>query len=601
MSRWTGYWRVALLMFAIAFVPQAVFADYAVQVGAFKDLDRARKLASRVREAGWPVEVRSPLPGSRLLRVWAGPVASREEAMALQEALRPFSSDAFIVRLESAPTPASPGTGAPPAVSPETGLRTSGGETPEGVVPLPGTDTDAGEAAAGEAAAGEAAGGEGMDALFGLEEPPESVDAGAAGMDALFGMAGEEEAAVAGGRGIGGYLQSEAAYTFADDPHWSKFRNLAEVHGQGSWGEGNGWWLGVRAWFDPVYAVGDYYPDAVRQDQGFEADIREAYLDFSAGDWDFRLGRQHIIWGEMVGLFFADVVSAKDLREFVLVDFDYLRIPQWATLGEYFKGDFHAEAVWIPVMSYNKVGKYGADFFPALVVPRGYGLEVADDRRPDDTLENSGYGLRLSYLWSGWDVSGFYFSSPDLKAAYARTTVGGSAPLVRYTPVHERVARMGGTFAKDVGAALVKGELVYTMDRPFSVLRLSEPDGLVPLDLVDYVVGLEFTTEQSVRLNFQFFGRYFTRYDADVVPDRHETGVSALISREFPRLRLEPEVLLIHSLNRPDWLLSAKLAWRLDEAWRLRFGVDLLQGPGDGLFGQYADKDRVFGELRYSF
>ncbi len=596
MSRGMGYWQSTLLLFVMAFVQPPVFADYAVQVGAFKDLDRARKLAAVVREAGWSVEVRPPLPGSRLLRVWAGPVPSREEARALQEALRPFSRDAFIVHLESASSPDSSGTGVPPVVSPEAGSRPSREGGAEEVDLLSGRDADAGEAAPREST-----GGEGMDALFGLEESPETADTGAAGMDALFGTSGEEEAAVGGGHGIGGYLQSEAAYTFAGDPHWSKFRNLAEVHSQGSWGEGNGWWLGVRAWFDPVYAVGDYYPDPVRQDQGFEADIREAYLDLSAGDWDFRLGRQHIIWGEMVGLFFADVVSAKDLREFVLVDFDYLRIPQWAALGEYFKGDFHAEAVWIPVMSYNKVGKYGADFFPSLATFPGYGVEVADERRPKDSLENTGYGARFSYLWSGWDVAGFFFSSPDLKAAYARTLVGGSTPLVRYTPVHERVARMGGTFAKDVGAALVKGEIVYTRDRPFSVPRISEPDGLVPLDLVDYVVGLEYTTEQSLRLNFQFFGRYFTRYDTDVVPDRHETGVSALVSREFPRLRLEPEILFIYSLNRPDWLLSAKLAWRLDEAWRLRFGVDLLQGPADGLFGQYADKDRVFGELRYSF
>ena len=64
---------------------------------------------------------------------------------------------------------------------------------------------------------------------------------------------------------------------------------------------------------------------------------------------------------------------------------------------------------------------------------------------------------------------------------------------------------------------------------------------------------------------------------------------------------MEPELLLLRSLNRTDWLLSAKLAWRLDEAWRLRLGADVLQGPPEGLFGQYSDRDRVYGELRYSF
>ena len=69
----------------------------------------------------------------------------------------------------------------------------------------------------------------------------------------------------------------------------------------------------------------------------------------SAGNWDFRLGRQHVVWGEMVGLYFADVVSARDQREFILPDFDQMRTPQWAGRAEYFSDDFHAEILWIPV------------------------------------------------------------------------------------------------------------------------------------------------------------------------------------------------------------------------------------------------------------
>ena len=554
-------------------------ADFTVQVGAFRDATRAERLADRLRARGWPVEVRVSGAGGGLSLVWAGPVATREEAEVLREALLPLAGDALVLPYTPAPAAAEEEESLPLAGTEET-PEASDGTPPEETAPM-----DA-------------------DALFGLDEEEitvageGAVPVGREGMDVLFGLEGE--ASMGAGRGVGGYLQSELAYTFGGDAHWSKFRNLVDIHERGNWGEGNGWWFGIRAWFDPVYATGDHYPEAVRQDQGFEADIREAYFDLSAGDWDFRLGRQHIVWGEMVGLFFADVVSAKDLREFVLVDFDYLRIPQWAARSEYFKGDFHAEAVWIPYMTYNRLGEYGAEFFPGLLPPPpGYALEVAGGRRPEDTLENTGYGLRLGYLWEGWDVAVFYFSSPDLEPAFAREVIGGPAPVVRYTPVHERVARMGGTFAKDAGAALVKGELIYTLDRPFGVARFDDSDGLVPLDLLDYVLGLEFNVDRW-RYNFQFFGRYFTAYDAGIVPDRHETGVSAMLSSDS-RALLEPEILFIRSLNRPDWLLTAKLHWRFGEAWRLRFGVDLLQGPANGLFGQYSDRDRVYSELRYSF
>jgi hypothetical protein len=56
----------------------------------------------------------------------------------------------------------------------------------------------------------------------------------------------------------------------------------------------------------------------------------------TGGNWEFRLGRQHVVWGELVGAFVADVVSARDMREFILPEpeLQMLRIPQWAARAE---------------------------------------------------------------------------------------------------------------------------------------------------------------------------------------------------------------------------------------------------------------------------
>ena len=177
------------------------------------------------------------------------------------------------------------------------------------------------------------------------------------------------------------------------------------------------------------------YPGAVAHDQRQEFIARENYLDYSAGDFDFRFGRQHIVWGEVVGLFFADVVSAKDLREFVLPDFDLIRIPQWAARAEYFKNDFHAEAVWIPVMSYDKIGKPGADFFPyPPPPPPGYGVAFENEVRPGNSVSNGAYGGRMSYLKNGWDGSVFYHRSFDANPTFYRQIVADPVPLLSISP-----------------------------------------------------------------------------------------------------------------------------------------------------------------------
>ena len=400
------------------------------------------------------------------------------------------------------------------------------------------------------------------------------------------------------GPGITGFYQNDLAYTYAGKKHWSRFNNTLDLATEGRTAGGVAWKLGGRLNYDPIYDLTDYYPSAVRNDQRFEAMIREAYADFSAGDVDFRVGRQHIVWGEMVGLFFADVVSAKDMRQFVLPDFDMIRIPQWAARAEYFSGDFHAEGVWIPYMSYDDIGKPGAEFYPFKppAVP-GYQTIIAKEKRPTG-LDDAGYGARLSWLKDGWDVSGFYYTANDASAAFSRLTL---PTTITYQPIHKRIHQLGATLGKDLGPMVLKAEAVYTRDKLFSTLDPLDADGLAKQNFLDYIVGLEWSFPQETRFNVQLFQRWFPNHDAGIVPDKTESGVSLLLSTQALHPRLEPELLLISSLNRADWLAQFKLTWKMDGNWRLATGVDIFEGPANGLFGTYDNNDRVYTEVRYSF
>src|SRR5574343_748994 len=161
-----------------------------------------------------------------------------------------------------------------------------------------------------------------------------------------------------------GFIQYDMARTYARADHWSMARLRSEVALQGSTPAFK-WKTSVWGEVDGVYAIDHgYYSDEVRRDQQTRGMLREAYLEFSAGDAELRFGRQHIVWGEMCGLFFADVVSARDMREFFNPEFDQLRIPQWAARAEYFKGDVHAELIWIPYVSVDDIGRFGGDYYP---------------------------------------------------------------------------------------------------------------------------------------------------------------------------------------------------------------------------------------------
>ena len=399
--------------------------------------------------------------------------------------------------------------------------------------------------------------------------------------------------------GLKGYFQVELAHTTGSQSHWSKMLNRADVGSQGNFGNGIKWKLGARMDYDAVYDRYNYYPGPVAGDQRFNLSLRENYLDFGAGDWDFRLGKQNVVWGEMVGLFFADVVSARDMHEFILPEFDTMRIPQWAARAEYFNDDFHAELLWIPVASYDQIGKPGAEFYPDQLHVPGYDVIYRNEDLPSRTLSNTNAGLRLSTLKNGWDASVFAYSSMDNAATFYRDTQAIPGAFV-YTAKHDRINQFGGTLSKDFGPVVLKAESVYTRGRQFSVARLSDSNGVVPQNTLDWAAGLDFSLPADTRLNMQFFQRVFFSHDPDLLSDRREDGYSLLLNHKLND-RFEVQALWIASLNRTDWLFRPRIVWGFERNWRLTLGADVFKGPPLGVFGRYNGNDRVYSEIRYSF
>lgn len=437
----------------------------------------------------------------------------------------------------------------------------------------------------------------------GAADVPEDIEAllrEAAADDAR--MAAAAQPVPEAGRGLHGFAQFELARTVAKPDHWSKMLGRLEFGGTGRLGANVKWKLSARADYDAVFDVTNHYPGAVERDQRFNFMLRENYLDIGAGDWEFRLGRQHVIWGEMVGLFFADVVSARDMREFILPEFNLLRIPQWAARAEYFKGDFHGELLWIPVPTYDETGKPGAEFFPWQpdYSDLGYTTLYRNERKPARKPSNGNYGLRAGWLNNGWDLSGFYYRSTDAAPTFYRE-VNPGPDTVTYEARHDRITQFGGTLAKDFGSVVMKAEGIYTKGRGLTVLRLADADGLARQNTFDWALGLDFALPAETRLNIQFFQSLITSArDPDLIQDKRENGYSVLVNGKLAP-RFEAEMLWVASLNRTDWMLRPKLNWMFERNWRFVVGADVFHGPPLGYFGRYSDRDRIYTELRYSF
>ena len=247
-------------------------------------------------------------------------------------------------------------------------------------------------------------------------------------------------------------------------------------------------------------------------------------------------------------------------------------------------------------MSYDEIGKPGDDFFRP---EPGMGVVVLNEDIPARTLSNSAYGVRLSYLQDGWDLSAFYYRSMDSSAAFARTLSGTD---LLFRPEHHRIHQVGGTLAKDLSRNLIlKAEAVYTLGKQLSVTDLADADGLVESDVLDYIIGLEYTFDSGARVNPQGFQRWHRDHVDSMLTDEVESGYSLYAATEWLGGKLEPEMLWIQGLNQGDWMARPKLNWHLARDWCAALGADFFGGKDTTLFGQFDRSDRVYAEVRYSF
>lgn len=402
-----------------------------------------------------------------------------------------------------------------------------------------------------------------------------------------------------------GYLRNETAYRIRKPDEFSKFRNLLLLAGEGQLREDVSYRVSGRFHYDGVYDLTRQYPAAVRADERWEHDLRDAYLDVSEGNWDLRLGHQQIVWGEVLGLSVADVVNPKDYREFILPSFEYMRIPQWASSVEYTAGNFHAQAIWLPINEFDRYGLPGSEFAPPIPLPADRGAVFpASVHEPGDSLQNSEAGGRLSLLAEGWDMSAFHLYTWDRTPVLFRTIAPAAAfPVYVFDPQYRRVDISGATISKEVvDGVILKGEMTYRPGQYFSVLDETNPNGTTRKDFWNYAVDADHTFFGKIDSSAQVMQQIISKYEPTIFEQKRVTTYGAVwLKTGFFNNRLEPEVLWMGDVQRENMMIRPKLTYQTTSHWKLRAGVDLFRGSPDGLFGFYSGKSRTYGEVQFDF
>ena len=346
----------------------------------------------------------------------------------------------------------------------------------------------------------------------------------------------------------------------------------------------------------------------VRMNPWFEAEpgvaptvgLREAYLDVFWPHVDLRVGRQIVIWGKSDGVAITDIVSPKDLSNFLIPEFRELRLPVTAVKGNAYVGPAELELIYIPGFTPSVLPSPDSIWYTSLDTP----VEPVINPPPEvgSELADGEYYGRLRFLGSRGDLDlagGSYWTnepSPTIERTFSSP---GVLSGITVTPEHYRQTMGGLAASTTLGPFVLRGESAYFTPRRVLTSDPIDADGYVERDAIDSLVGVD-TAFAGVDLSVQLMHQVLLEYDDAIEPDEHRFTTTVRARRSFLREQLVLDAFAYVGLNAPDALVKVGTTWTPADALSLRAEGNLFFGE-EGRFGAHDENDLVVASVKYSF
>ncbi|MFQ6607330.1 MAG: DUF1302 family protein [Fidelibacterota bacterium] len=359
------------------------------------------------------------------------------------------------------------------------------------------------------------------------------------------------------------------------------------------------------------YASLDVKNDHLSDHNDLELNLREMYLDLYFDNLDLRIGKQQIVWGEADGLFITDIVNPLDLREFILADFEDIRMAVNSIKAQAYLGDSRLEAVWIPQFvpaKFSSTGEAWAFYTMidevSLLIPDSL-IAINAVIFPERQLRNSEYGWRFSTLVRGVDLKLSYFRTwddyPIFLQDYELTQLTQAPLRVTITPEYGRLTVWGGTFSSTLGSLIIRGESALYQKRNLYTSSSTDEDRVVKKDFLNYMIGAEMTPGEA-SISGQFVQEVILDYDTELISDEINTMGTLFLSQTFWNETVKPEMFVIYNFTKEDYLSQFRVKFYPLDGVEFILNVDLLGGKKENtLFSQFDDNDNIYLKIKYSF
>lgn len=337
-------------------------------------------------------------------------------------------------------------------------------------------------------------------------------------------------------------------------------------------------------------------------DDELELGFRQAYMDLYFDSFDIRIGKQQIVWGKGDGVFITDIVSPKDMREFLLPEFSEIRVGVTSLKFNYYSGNSTFELVWIPVFTPTQMPDENSIWTIKPNYPLPYSIDYSNSD-VKNKLSNSEIFTKYSLLSSEIDfeiMAGYFWDDdPTFHSEKILNPANGIVDSVILKPEHHRLATLGGSFSTTIGPVVLRGEGAYYNGKHFQSTNPKYSDGTEEKDYIHYLLGIDYSIG-DLKLSTQFIQQAILDYNDYLLNDEFENTMTFLASMDFLRETLNVELFSYIGLNNGDALVRPKVTYDFIDGFQIQLGANLFFGD-EGQFGRFDKNDMIYTKIKYSF
>jgi hypothetical protein len=372
---------------------------------------------------------------------------------------------------------------------------------------------------------------------------------------------------------------------------------------------------------------------AGHNDNHVAAEIWELYGDIDIGNFWMRLGRQQIVWGEMISARIMDIVNPLDKswhNVWEPEEFENIRVPLWMVRAVYnieqpLMDELYIEAFFnpgdiVPVNSPEIGNAYRLNYVPI----REWGGPYAPGEEHDRRGEHE-YGGRIGYKIGM--VAGT-LNYAHLFTDDAFDEVGNPGPPPTTWPVTETFYPRINVWGMTMNYALdrpfntvITVEATYVPDMPYYDRFVFPGISIRKSDTINYAINFQrfsniLSNQPFMNVIFQYQGKWIKDYDDlkltpgpydknNIVEEIANDAFVLSLSQDFAYKTYKATCVLIWQ---PDgsWRINPGFKYSPGDNWRYEifanwWGGSAFEGKNKHQLNYFEDQDEVMARITYQF